>query len=314
MNRPNLGIDQMNARCYILRMGCYLRSALAVICLSLLTIASPGAAQALPRPLVPRAPPAPPPPPGPPAPIGSMVRLISSDDYPEAAIDALEQGAVTVGLAVTPEGRVGACQIVRSSGSVALDTATCRILTRRARFRPARDATGRVVADRVEQRIRWDLDSLPFESLAAISIGRTNALGAIRYCYDHTLALWCADPQFDLSSMAVALTKEIPVATDLVRTMSFTPGAQRTPRVAGVTQSGDRQLYSGSARVGLSRNGKVTDCVETARSGGTAGALCELARSWLFKIDPDDDETRSGVWNITLASRLPAAVQESTIP
>ena len=235
-----------------------------------------------------------------------LVALISRDDYPVAAVDALDQGAVTVELEVNPTGRVSMCRIIRSSGSAALDTTTCRILTRRARFSPARDSAGYAIVGRVEQRIRWELDSLPLEPLAGVSIARTNAAGAIIECKDHTLNRWCTDPDFQLSTMAPALGAR-PPSSDLVRTMTFTPGDQRTPEIRGVSRAGDRSLYSASARIALSRNGKVTDCTETGRTGGRAGALCKLARTWLFKVDPEDREMRSGVWRITLASRSPAA-------
>ncbi len=40
------------------------------------------------------------------------------------------------------------------------------------------------------------------------------------------------------------------------------------------------------------------------RAGGTAGALCGLARHLLFTVDDADDETRTGLWSNTLATRL----------
>ena len=88
---------------------------------------------------------------------GDLVRLFSSDDYPQEAIRRDEQGTVAYKLSVDRRGRVSRCTIVRSSGSTALDRATCSILSRRARFDPARDAEGRRVADTHEGRIRWEL-------------------------------------------------------------------------------------------------------------------------------------------------------------
>lgn len=254
-----------------------------------------------------------PPPPAPPVPRmaerlassrSPLANLISPDDYPDAAMEALEQGAVTVELGVTPEGRVGTCRIVRSSGSVSLDATTCRVLSRRARFQPARDSAGHAVSGRVEHRIGWELDSsLPFESLAAISIARTDPAGAILYCYDHTLIKWCADPQFDFGAATLALAGAVPPSSEFIRTMSFTPERRPSAKLAAASRTGDRMLFSGSARVALSPNGKVTNCVETDRAGGANGALCTLARTWLFRIHLHDRETRSGVWRITLASR-----------
>lgn len=115
--------------------------------------------------LPPPVPPAPPPPPPPPPP-GRTARaqwqmpphaLLTSRDYPASALRAEEQGRTLVRLAVTRRGRVSDCTIVRSSGSAALDGATCRILQERARFRPARDARGRAVADQVVTAIAWQI-------------------------------------------------------------------------------------------------------------------------------------------------------------
>ncbi|MCY7271443.1 MAG: hypothetical protein LH485_05245 [Sphingomonas bacterium] len=113
----------------------------------------------------------------------------------------------------------------------------------------------------------------------------------------------CADPDFDLRDSGLALIGTVPVSAALIRTMTFSPGDAPAPNVAGVSRAGDRQLFTGSARVAVGRNGKVSGCVETASAGGLAGALCRLVTAWLFRIDPDRTETRSGVWTIMLSSR-----------
>ena len=46
-----------------------------------------------------------------------------------------------------------------SSGSAALDQATCRIMRSRARFTPAHDDHGQPTSDNVSSRIRWVLPS-----------------------------------------------------------------------------------------------------------------------------------------------------------
>ncbi len=87
----------------------------------------------------------------------NLPALFSSDDYPEAALRHDEQGTVHFTLSIDPRGNVSNCVITRSSGSVALDDATCRVVQRRARFDPARDIDGRPVADLHTGRIRWAL-------------------------------------------------------------------------------------------------------------------------------------------------------------
>lgn len=114
----------------------------------------------------PPAPPAPPPPPPPPPPAqkvesararGNLAALISDADYPPSAQRAGEEGTTGFALNIGPDGRVTGCNVTSSSGSSALDQATCRILQRRARFTPARDSNGQPTADTYRARITWQL-------------------------------------------------------------------------------------------------------------------------------------------------------------
>lgn len=65
-------------------------------------------------------------------------RYFGADDYPRAALRNEEAGTVRFRIAIGPNGRVGDCTITGSSGSAALDGATCRILRARIRYAPAR--------------------------------------------------------------------------------------------------------------------------------------------------------------------------------
>jgi len=87
----------------------------------------------------------------------NLPALFRADDYPKAALSRDEQGTVAFELAINRHGRVESCFITTSSGSNALDRATCTILTRRARFTPARGADGQAIADTTSGRIRWQL-------------------------------------------------------------------------------------------------------------------------------------------------------------
>jgi protein TonB len=106
---------------------------------------------------------APPAPPAPPAPVkresarakGSLIGLFSSEDYPNSALSANEQGTTAVQLTIGTDGRVSGCNITSSSGSSSLDNATCNILRRRARFSPAMDSDGHPTTDTYSQRITW---------------------------------------------------------------------------------------------------------------------------------------------------------------
>ena len=87
----------------------------------------------------------------------NLPALFSTDDYPVEAIKREEQGTVSFQLAINRRGRVSKCSIVGSSGSKALDQATCSILKTRGRFAPARDAQGKRVPDNYSGRVRWEL-------------------------------------------------------------------------------------------------------------------------------------------------------------
>ena len=83
----------------------------------------------------------------------------TSNDYPPQALHNMEQGATGYELSVAPDGRAESCVITASSGSIALDEATCRLVVDRARFSPATDAGGRAVAGSYASRVNWVLPS-----------------------------------------------------------------------------------------------------------------------------------------------------------
>jgi TonB family protein len=87
----------------------------------------------------------------------TLSAYLSNDDYPATALRAEEQGVTSYALDVGADGRVARCTILGSSGSAALDAATCRIMTSRARFVPARNLAGEPVPDRITARITWTL-------------------------------------------------------------------------------------------------------------------------------------------------------------
>lgn len=83
----------------------------------------------------------------------------SYDDYPAAALRARAEGSVVVDLVIGADGRVSGCTVFSSSGSAALDAATCRILRSRARYRPAFGRDGNPVSGTDSSRITWRLPS-----------------------------------------------------------------------------------------------------------------------------------------------------------
>jgi protein TonB len=87
----------------------------------------------------------------------NLASYVSDEDYPNSAARAEEQGTTRFRLGVGPDGRVNECTVTASSGSSALDSATCRLMKQRARFTPARDSDGRPTSDSVASAIRWVL-------------------------------------------------------------------------------------------------------------------------------------------------------------
>lgn len=87
-----------------------------------------------------------------------LARYVSNRlDYPAAALRNREQGRVAFALGIGGDGRVNACRITASSGSAALDSATCRIMRSRARYTPATDLRGVPAADVGFGEISWTL-------------------------------------------------------------------------------------------------------------------------------------------------------------
>jgi periplasmic protein TonB len=64
-------------------------------------------------------------------------------------------GEVTVRFRVETDGRVGTCQVLRSSGDPRVDATPCPLIRERYRFEPARDVRGRPVAAWVEENHGW---------------------------------------------------------------------------------------------------------------------------------------------------------------
>ncbi|HLL29954.1 MAG TPA: energy transducer TonB [Allosphingosinicella sp.] len=96
---------------------------------------------------------------------GSRARWLSgsidASDYPESAYRARRGGTVHLRFTVAPSGRVSDCVVTRSSGSRELDNVTCRLIVRRFRYRPARDAEGNAIASSVIGEHEWEVAPEP---------------------------------------------------------------------------------------------------------------------------------------------------------
>ena len=110
-------------------------------------------------------PPAPPPPPPPEkpkvaekaSPKGDPGSWATTDDYPPSSLRNEEAGTTGFRLEIGTDGKATSCSITKSSGFSALDDATCKVVSRRARFKPAKDASGTPIGDTYSSRVKWQI-------------------------------------------------------------------------------------------------------------------------------------------------------------
>lgn len=218
------------------------------------------------------------------------------EDYPAAAMEAREQGVVWVTAMVNVDGRVSQCLVEESSGSSRLDLVTCRILQRRARFIPATDSAGSPVPSRFRQRVRWELEALPFASFTRTTRIARGPGEAMQRCSG---GADCDDSDFDAIDTWRALAgRPLPATGELTVTRRFEPENNASPR-----ERRERSNISGAARVAIAANGKLLDCTPVPANDPVSVRLCDLAGNWLFKLSPDKAAVRTGTWRVNLGVR-----------
>ena len=95
----------------------------------------------------------------PPKPLWGDRSLVTSEDYPQDALDRNQAGSVRVLLSLSEGGKVTDCRVIESSNSGPLDQATCRTLQKRATFAPALDGGGKPVSSKyLAPRVRYILE------------------------------------------------------------------------------------------------------------------------------------------------------------
>ena len=80
---------------------------------------------------------------------------LTNDDYRAARPPAGAAGTVVVSFTVRTTGRADNCSVIRSSGFAVFDEATCRLIERRFRYRPAADDAGRPIDWAVRTDYTW---------------------------------------------------------------------------------------------------------------------------------------------------------------
>lgn len=80
---------------------------------------------------------------------------IRARDYPRASATDRNGAYVIVHFTVTADGSVRDCRVARSSGNSEVDRITCQLAVERFRYRPAVDANGNPVAEKVGWKQWW---------------------------------------------------------------------------------------------------------------------------------------------------------------
>jgi protein TonB len=91
------------------------------------------------------------------APRNTPARWVTTDDYPSRDLRQGHEGTTAFRLVIGSNGRVSACEVVRSSGYPGLDAATCKAVTARARFEPATDESGARILGTYSNSVRWQI-------------------------------------------------------------------------------------------------------------------------------------------------------------
>lgn len=82
---------------------------------------------------------------------------VRSTDYRGIFLRQDMAGTVGLALAVSKEGRVTRCSLSRSSGYAELDSYTCDLVTRRARFQPPTDSEAKLVEGSYATNVKWSI-------------------------------------------------------------------------------------------------------------------------------------------------------------
>lgn len=94
---------------------------------------------------------------------------VTNDDYPQSAFAGKKEGIVKTSMDIDKDGKVYRCTIVQTSGTASLDEATCKGYMKRARFKPALDASGTAIPSSYAMNFRWRMPASPIGSPASIA-------------------------------------------------------------------------------------------------------------------------------------------------
>lgn len=84
-------------------------------------------------------------------------RWVTNGDYRPRWVREGLSGTARFDLAISSKGRVTDCTITKSTGHAQLDTATCKLIAKRARFNPALNSNGNPVSGSYSSAVNWQL-------------------------------------------------------------------------------------------------------------------------------------------------------------
>lgn len=217
-------------------------------------------------------------------------RLVSgsivNDDYPAEAIRAGQEGEVRVELSVARDGSVSGCQIARSSGSAALDAATCRVAVERYIFSPARNPQGEPIASIYRQTVRWHLPEpyqglvfTPFSLAVTATFGDQRIVGCSQKIGQNVSEIVDRSTCVDMFAGGNADAVFPPHLIQLTRFAAFAPAGEPLP---GPMPEWGRMLTAAEGEMRIGADGQILSCT-TIRSevapdvaGARADGSCAL--------------------------------------
>lgn len=88
-------------------------------------------------------------------PEGSPGKWVNSNDYPKALLKNGNHGLIHFRLAIDEAGAVSSCHIQSKTKPEGFAELTCHLITKRAKFKPALDATGHPAKSFYINRVKW---------------------------------------------------------------------------------------------------------------------------------------------------------------
>lgn len=208
-------------------------------------------------------------------PISPPGSWITDDDYPAAAMRAGHQGTVSFEMQIDSSGLPSGCSVTASSGFDDLDHQACALLLQRARFSPARDASGKAIAAKYLGRFTWRVstsaDTPLTDSYSRLEV-EFSATGDVVRCNLHDTRM----PR-DLTSCS-AFQGGVPeefrrfAGADGKRRLVVLENATAVSRSLPPLESakpGHVQLHYYRRRMTFDASGATTGCTAEAQVGGS---------------------------------------------